>query len=194
MTSRRGFLGRVAGAALFLPGEAGQGGLEQFGGGVVPCAADVSLTPAVAADGTYRPGAPLRASFIEPGVTGSRLTLTGVVAGISCGPIDGADIEFWQPDGRGAYDPRGFRLRGRQRTDTSGRYRLVTIVPGAPSGRAPHLGVRLRVAERAELWTELFFPRDPANRRDPRFRDELLMVVEETPEGRMARFDFRLNL
>ena len=192
--SRRVFLGVIVPIASALPRPgAWRQGLDQFAVSSPPCTPDVKPTPAVPRDASFKPGAPLRTSLIEPGMPGTRLTVTGTVAGLTCGRIGGADLEFWQADSRGVYDRAGFRLRGRQRTDADGRYRLVTIVPAAPPGRAPHLAVHVRVAGKAELWTELFFPDDPRNSRDARFRPELLLKLTRADDGQAAMFDIMLE-
>jgi hypothetical protein len=42
--------------------------------------------------------------------------------------------------------------------------------------------------------TQLYFPDEPANRRDGLFRRELVMRIAETSDGRAARFDFVLDM
>jgi protocatechuate 3,4-dioxygenase beta subunit len=193
MPSRRVFLGVVVGVA----GRSrltGQQGLEQFAVSSPSCTTAVKVTPPVPLDATYRPGAPARTSLLEPGLTGTRFTLTGTVAGRTCGRIKGAEMEFWQADARGVYDVAGFRLRGRQHTDADGRYLLVTIAPGAPPGRARHIGLRVRVAGKADLPVLLFFPDDPQNRRDPRFRPELTLTMTRATTGLAASFDVLLDI
>jgi protocatechuate 3,4-dioxygenase beta subunit len=44
------------------------------------------------------------------------------------------------------------------------------------------------------LTTQLYFPDEPANRRDALFRRDLVMQIAETPGGLAARFDFVLNM
>lgn len=44
------------------------------------------------------------------------------------------------------------------------------------------------------LTTQLYFPDEPRNRRDGIFRPELLMAMNETREGRQARFHFVLDM
>ena len=171
-----------------------QNGLDAFGGETLPCVLDVKPTPAVSGDANYRPGAPIRTSMAGPAEKGVPLQLTGIVAGLSCGPIAGATLEFWQPDAAGAYDMRGFNLRGRQISGAGGRYTLTTIMPGAAGNRAPSIGVHVVIPKRAELWTAIFFPDQPANARDARFRDELLVKLGGTDRRRAGTFDIRLDL
>jgi protocatechuate 3,4-dioxygenase beta subunit len=196
-TSRRAFLGTLAASGvvcLHAREAAAAQGLDAFGGALLPCASDNVATPPVARSAHYRPGAPLRRSVLEPGLPGVRLTLTGIVAGLSCGPIAGATIEFWQADHLGNYDQTGFRLRGRQVTDNAGRYQLVTVMPGASGGDAPNIGVHVAVAGKAELWTAVFFRGEPRNARDPRVQDSLLATLSGPRDARTATFDIRLDL
>lgn len=44
------------------------------------------------------------------------------------------------------------------------------------------------------LTTQLYFPDEPANRRDVLFRRDLVMRVTEAPDRLNARFDFVLNM
>ena len=44
------------------------------------------------------------------------------------------------------------------------------------------------------LTTQLYFPDEPANRRDGLFRPELAMRITEAPDGLAARFDFVLDM
>jgi protocatechuate 3,4-dioxygenase beta subunit len=187
------FLGSLATALAVREVRAGQGSLGAFGSAELKCAADVIPTPPVPRDASYKPGAPVRTRLVAD-ESGVPLELSGTVAGISCGPIAGAEIEFWQADGRGTYDMRGLALRGRQRTDERGRYVLSTIVPGALPGRAPCLGVHVTVSGRAELWTALFFAGRPENARDPRVRDALLVTLTGTTAKRSGSFDLRLDI
>jgi protocatechuate 3,4-dioxygenase beta subunit len=62
----------------------------------------------------FTAGSPERRTFIESGLTGDVLTVTGRVLSASCEPIAGARLEFWQADEHGRYDASGNRLRGHQ--------------------------------------------------------------------------------
>jgi protocatechuate 3,4-dioxygenase beta subunit len=171
-------------------------GLDQFAmAGGPPCSDDEKATPSVAADATYRPGAPLRTSLVEPGLAGTPLVLSGTVTGITCGRIKGSTVEIWQADAKGVYDTAGVRLRGRQLTNADGAFRFDTIVPGPSGARAKHIGVHVVVPQKAELWTELFFPDDPKNTSDRRFKKELLLKPLQAPKGRQAAtFDIVLKI
>jgi len=193
--SRRAFLGTitsVAGGRGLLA--APQTGLEAFGADTLPCVLDVKATPAVSRDANYKAGAPMRTAIVAPGQKGTPLELTGIVAGLSCGPIANAIVEFWQPDASGTFTPAGMNLRGRQRTDSTGRYRLSTIIPGSSANRAPSIGVHVIVERKAELWTALFFPGQAANARDSRFNEALLVTLGGSAASRTGSFDIRLDL
>ena len=100
------------------------------------CGDSGGLTPPQTEGPYFKASSPLRASLLEPGMSGPRLVVEGVVLTTACAPIPGATVDFWQADDRGQYDNAGYRLRGHQLTDGAGRYRLETIVPG--SIRAGH--------------------------------------------------------
>jgi len=153
-----------------------------------------TATPAVAADTTFKAGSPLRTSLRDAGTPGTPFVLTGSVSGLSCGRIKGADVDFWQADAHGVYDMTGFRLRGHQLTDAQGVYRLETIVPGGVQGRARHIGVHVQVPGKASFWTQLFFPEDPGNARDPLFKPELAIKAIASASGQAGTFDIFLNL
>lgn len=78
----------------------------------------------------FKSGSPKRTSFLEPGMEGERITLTGRVLTPRCTPLVGARLEFWHTDHSGKYDYVGHLFRGYQLTDKDGRYRLETIRPG----------------------------------------------------------------
>ena len=185
----------VASASSLLAAAAPQG-LDQFmTNSGPPCADDAKSTPAVAVDGTYKKGSPARTSLVEAGLTGTPLAVSGTVSGVTCGRIKGATVDIWQADAGGVYDMAGFRLRGRQLTDAEGRFHLDTIVPGNSGARARHLGVNVIVPGKATFWTELFFPDDPRNGSDARYRKELALKIVQAPKGRQAAtFDIVLNL
>src|SRR5262245_48878068 len=106
MVSRRQFCALSLALPIVLtrrPTDLYPQGLERFSTPVVTCG-DLKPTPAASDEATLRTGAPGRESLIEPGVLGQQLVLTGAVAGVVCGPIKHARIDFWQPDARGTYD------------------------------------------------------------------------------------------
>jgi protocatechuate 3,4-dioxygenase beta subunit len=134
----------------------------------------------------FKPKSPERTSLLEKQLGGERLVLTGVVLSRACKPVPQALLDFWQADDAGEYDNRGFRYRGHQFSDADGRFRLETIVPAVYPGRTRHIHVKVQAPSRSVLTTQIYFPGDPANRRDSLFREDLAMR-KVAGEG---RFDF----
>ena len=75
-----------------------------------------------------------------------------------------------------------------------GRYQFRTIMPALYVGRTRHYHVKVQAPERPVLTTQLYFPDEPANRRDGLFRPDLAMLMVEAPNGLAARFDFILDM
>lgn len=142
----------------------------------------------------FKPSTPRRTSLVEPGMTGTRLVVTGMVLTRACRPIAGALLDFWQADAAGEYDNAGFRLRGHQLADQAGRYRLETIVPAQYAGRTPHIHVKAQAPNRPVLTTQLYFPGEPRNATDGIFRRELVMTVQKQPTAWTGTFDFVLDV
>ncbi|WP_084000112.1 dioxygenase family protein [Actinomadura kijaniata] len=142
----------------------------------------------------FKRNSPQRASLLEPGMTGTRLTVTGLVYSMSCRPVARALLDFWQADTYGRYDNTGYRLRGHQYTDAAGRFTLTTIVPGLYPGRTRHIHVKVQAPYQPVLTTQLYFPNEPRNQTDPIFHPDLVMNVQNGPTGRSATFDFILRL
>ncbi len=143
----------------------------------------------------FTPNSPERASLIEAGVNGTRLTIAGTVLNTNCQPVARALVDFWQCDNAGVYDNAGYRLRGHQFTDTQGRYQLTTIVPGLYTGRTRHIHVKVQAPNRPVLTTQLYFPNEPANRSDGIFSAAL--VIEDYKDAssgaKAGAFNFVLN-
>ena len=95
-----------------------------------PACGDEAVTPAQTAGPFYTPDSPERTSLLEPGMTGTRIIVTGQVLSIACTPMANALVDFWHTNDQGDYDNTGYTLRGHQFTDSEGRYRLETIIPG----------------------------------------------------------------
>ncbi|MEV5380989.1 dioxygenase [Streptomyces nondiastaticus] len=138
----------------------------------------------------FKPASPERASLLEPGTRGTRLTVAGYVFGTGCRPVAHALLDFWQADASGAYDNTGFRLRGHQYTDARGGFTLTTIVPGLYPGRTRHLHVKVQAPGGPLLTTQLYFPGEPRNNTDPIFNAALLMNVRQAGPAKEATFDF----
>ena len=122
---------------------------------------------------------------VPPGTPGA-FWVTGVVYDGDGQPVTDGMVETWQadPDGRfdHADDPRGavassvpsFRGFGRCPTDGEGRYRILTVRPGAlpaPDGgsEAPHIDVSVFARGLLDrVVTRLYFPdEEAANDADP---------------------------
>ncbi|MCB5165839.1 dioxygenase [Streptomyces bambusae] len=142
----------------------------------------------------FKPNSPMRTSLLEPGMAGTRLTVTGYVFGRSCLPVSGVLMDFWQADANGAYDNARYRLRGHQFTDSRGSFALTTIVPGLYPGRTRHIHVKLQAPGRPVLTTQLYFPNEPRNNTDSIFDPRLLMTVRDAGGAREAAFDFVLDV
>src|SRR2546425_9282508 len=151
-------------------------------------------TPSQTEGPFYKPGSPERTSLREPGPAGTPLTVTGYVFSTACQPIAHAWLDFWHADSNGNYDNAGFKLRGHQFTDKRGRYHLETIVPGEYPGRTRHIHVKVQAPGQPVLTTQLYFPAEPRNSNDSIFSPELLMQVQNTPNGQLATFNFVLAL
>jgi protocatechuate 3,4-dioxygenase beta subunit len=119
---------------------------------------------------------------------GERIIVTGRVLGSDGRPIPGTLIEIWQANAAGRYrhqndrhpaplDPN-FTGAGRCLTDGDGRYRFVSVKPGAypwqnhPNAWRP-AHIHLSVFGRAftdRLVTQMYFPGDPLFDSDPIFQ------------------------
>lgn len=91
-------------------------------------------------------------------------------------PIEGATIEIWQTNAAGKYhtllEPDSefidqyFSMSGRTISDNLGNYHFITIMPGATTGRAPHLNVNIYHTKFGKLETEMYFANHPYNKTD----------------------------
>ncbi|WP_202637887.1 dioxygenase [Bailinhaonella thermotolerans] len=152
---------------------------------------DAAATAAAETGPYYTPGAPMRTSLLESGLEGERLVLSGVVWTPACRPVPGALLDFWHADDQGEYDNSGFRLRGRQKTDAAGAFRLETIMPAEYGNRTRHIHVKVTAPGKDELTTQLFFPEEERNGRDALFRPDLVLRdLRRGPAGYEARFTF----
>lgn len=133
----------------------------------------------------FTPNSPKRSSLLEKGVK-EIFVVTGVVLSPQCKPVANALVDLWHADEKGEYDNQGFRYRGHVFTDAQGRYRFETIVPAVYPGRTRHYHVKVQAPSKRILTTQLYFPGEPANRRDGIYRPELEMKATKT-EG---AFDF----
>ncbi len=159
-----------------------------------PACDDDGLTPSLTAGPFYTPNSPERQSLLEPGITGTRMIITGQALSVSCAPIANALVDFWHANDRGEYDNNGYNLRGHQFTDNEGRYWLETIVPGIYPGRTRHFHVKVQAPNQSVLTTQLYFPEEPLNRSDRLFRPELLMSILDEDDVKQAKFNFVLDV
>ncbi|MBY0613129.1 MAG: protocatechuate 3,4-dioxygenase subunit beta [Beijerinckiaceae bacterium] len=133
---------------------------------------------------------------------GERIIVTGRVLDEDGRPVPGALIEIWQANAAGRYihkvdqhqaplDPN-FYGAGRCLSDADGRYRFLTIKPGAyPWGnhfnawRPNHIHFSLFGHQFAtRLVTQMYFPGDPLLMLDPIYQG----VPETARERMVARF------
>jgi protocatechuate 3,4-dioxygenase beta subunit len=116
---------------------------------------------------------------------GERIIVTGQVLDSGGRPLRNTVVEVWQANAAGRYldqddqhpaplDPN-FSGAGRCLTDDDGRYRFITIKPGAypwknhrNAWRPAHIHFSLFGSEfRSRLVTQMYFPGDPLMPRDP---------------------------
>jgi protocatechuate 3,4-dioxygenase beta subunit len=158
------------------------------------CDAGVAPTQRQTEGPFFKPKSPERQSLLDEGVKGPQLELIGLVLARNCKPVPGALLDFWQADAAGAYDNSGFRLRGHQFANREGAYRLRTIMPAQYTGRTAHIHVKVQAPNQPVLTTQLYFPDQPQNARDPLFRPELLMRLSKGGDALQGRFDFVLDI
>jgi protocatechuate 3,4-dioxygenase, beta subunit len=135
---------------------------------------------------------------------GERIIVTGRVLDSDGRPVPDTLIEIWQANASGRYahhvddhpaplDPN-FTGAGRCLTDSQGRYRFVTIKPGAYPWRNHHNAWRpahihfslLGRAFTQRLVTQMYFPSDPLFGLDPIFNS---IPDPAARERLIARFD-----
>jgi protocatechuate 3,4-dioxygenase beta subunit len=156
------------------------------------------VTPADADLTTQHAGEPI----------GERITITGRVLDGDGRPVPGTLIEIWQANAAGRYahpvdnhpaplDPN-FSGAGRCMTDSAGRYRFITIKPGAypwrnhPNAWRPahiHFSMLGRAFPQ-RLVTQMYFPGDPLFSQDPIFNS---IPDPKARERLIARFDLGLT-
>ncbi|MGE4057151.1 MAG: protocatechuate 3,4-dioxygenase subunit beta [Vicinamibacterales bacterium] len=140
---------------------------------------------------------------------GQRIVVSGRVLDDSGRPVPNALIEIWQANAAGRYahdndtwdaplDPN-FTGAGRALTDANGRYRFVTIRPGAypwknhPNAWRPsHIHFSLfGQSFLSRLVTQMYFPDDPLQKLDPIFN----AVPDPRARARLvAGFDLSLTI
>jgi len=118
---------------------------------------------------------------------GERISISGIVRDDDARPVRNALIEVWQANAAGRYRHRhdqhdapldpNFTGCGRMLTDGDGRYRLLTIKPGAYPWRNHHNAWRpahihfsiFGAGLVSRLVTQMYFPGDPLLAHDPVF-------------------------
>lgn len=154
------------------------------------CTSPAALTPAMTEGPFYKPDSPERILLLEADTPGTPLFLTGFVLTQDCQPIPNAWLDFWQTDGAGEYDNAGFKMRGHQFTDETGRYSLETVVPGIYPGRTAHIHVKVQAPDGPVLTTQLFFPGVAGNETDSIFSPQLLVTLQGEGGQVSGTFDF----
>jgi len=139
---------------------------------------------------------------------GERIIVAGRVTDEADRPVGNAMIELWQANASGRYhherdahdaplDPN-FRGAGRVFTDGEGRYRFVSIKPGAypwrnhaNAWRPNHIHFSLFGASwGARLVTQMYFPGDPLLAVDPIYQS----IADPAARARLvAAFDLELT-
>ena len=100
--------------------------------------------------------------------------LDGSVSDTGGKPVAGAQVEIWQCDEAGRYHHPGdggradpaFQGFGHVTVGADGRYRFRTIRPVAYGGRTPHIHVKVKLAGRELLTTQMYVAGDAHNERD----------------------------
>jgi protocatechuate 3,4-dioxygenase, beta subunit len=127
----------------------------------------------------------------------------GVVTDLQGKPVAGAQVEIWQCDEAGHYHHPGdggradkaFQGFGKVVVGSDGQYRFRTIRPVAYGGRAPHIHVKVKLATRELLTTQLYVQGDPGNERDFLWRNlrgddraAVTVAFASSADGLMANF------
>ncbi len=138
---------------------------------------------------------------------GQATWLNGTVTDTSGRAISGAVVEIWQCDQQGHYHHPGdggadpaFQGFGRVVVGSDGSYRFRTIRPVPYAGRTPHIHVKVRLAQRELLTTQLYVEADPGNPRDGLWRSlsaaeraAITVPFLPAPDGVQARFAIVVN-
>ena len=138
----------------------------------------------------FKPNAPLKRDLAVDAPGGERMTIGGLVLDTACRPLPRTLVQIWHADESGAYDAKGYKLRGYQYADDDGRWWFSTIVPAAYAGRTRHYHVKVQKPHGRILTSQLYFPNERLNEQDSLFDRRLVMRVSSSDEGRFGRFDF----
>jgi protocatechuate 3,4-dioxygenase beta subunit len=163
----------------------------------------IATTPEQIEGPYWLPGSPPRQRLVEVDTAGEPMVVTGRVLDFAGAPISDAWMDVWQCDGDGVYDVDGYRLRGHQRTDADGAYRIETVLPGDYEDtfdlagheihvhRTPHIHVKIKARRRQTLTTQLYLPDHPLNASDFIFVPACILDLHRGSPT-TARFDFVL--
>ena len=105
---------------------------------------------------------------------GQACWVEGAVLDLEGRPVSGAVVEIWQCDDAGNYRHPGnrgevakeFQGFGRVQVGADGRYRFRSIKPAPYSGRTPHIHVKVKLARRELLTTQMYVEGEAGNERD----------------------------
>ncbi len=105
---------------------------------------------------------------------GQPVWVDGTVTDLDGRPVRGAVVEIWQCDALGHYHhpgdggraDRAFQGFGKVVVDHEGGWRFRTIRPVAYGGRAPHIHVKVKLAARELLTTQLYVRGEARNAQD----------------------------
>jgi protocatechuate 3,4-dioxygenase beta subunit len=145
----------------------------------------------------YKPGAPDRDDFLEPGLDGTPLVLSGRLLNTHGEPLAGAVLDVWEARMDGHYDFKGFTLRGKVHSGNDGRYHVRTVVPQAYNtdmgNRTAHIHVKASAPGHKLMTTELHIKGLARNYTDFAVRPSLQLVLTDHKDGKAAQFDFVLR-
>jgi protocatechuate 3,4-dioxygenase beta subunit len=162
-----------------------------FGLDLTPDCRDGDEHTVVQTEGPYfKPNAPLKRDLAVDAPSGERIIIGGFVLDTACRPVPKTLVQIWHADELGAYDTKGYKLRGYQYADDDGRWWFSTVVPAAYAGRTRHYHVKVQKPRGRILTTQLYFPGERLNDQDSLFDRRLVMRVSSSDEGRFGRFDF----
>lgn len=152
-------------------------------------------TPANPEGPYFKPGSPLKSDFRPDAETDTWIhhVIRGTVNGTDCAPIANAKLDFWHTNELGQYDNSGYKMRGHIFTDACGEYHLDTVVPGLYPGRTRHVHVKVTTPDGLLLTTQLYYPDEPGNFRDPLYLPDLEMHLTKTEDLWDGVFHFVLN-
>jgi protocatechuate 3,4-dioxygenase alpha subunit len=154
--------------------------------------------------------------MVDAETRGARIAITGRIFDGDGAAVPDAMVEVWQANAEGRYDHPEDRQEklldphfhgfGRFGTDQHGRFRIVTIKPGAVPGprmtlQAPHLN--LSIFARGLLnrvVTRIYFPGEPLNQTDAALnavpadrRATLIAAIDSAGASDSYRFDIFLQ-